>query len=435
MNDITPLGVTDWRNQHVPFGIKDADRLGHVYCIGKTGVGKSTLLLNMAISDIQRGKGIALIDPHGEAAVAVLSHVPNERVGDVIYFNPADQEYPICFNPLAGIPESKHHVVVSGLIATFRKIWADFWGPRMEHILRFSLFTLLQYPDATLLDIQPLLTDAEFRRHVLGYAKSDDLLSFWHNEFDRYAPSLRSEAVSPILNKLGIFRAHPQLRKIVGARGGGFQPQEAMDSGKVLVCNLSKGLIGEDASQLLGSMLVTAIQVAALGRAKYEAHERVPFYLYVDEMHSFVSLSFIDILSEARKYRLGLFLTHQYVDQLDGRIRDAIFGNVGTIISFRVGSQDAKYLAREFAPRIGEWDFIGLPKYSMYIKLMIDGATSSPFSAITHPLPEIKDDFKKEITQASRVAYCTDASKPTSKERVFKIGSHGSIQKGLFDTD
>ncbi len=422
MNNITPLGITDWRNQNIPFGIKDVDRLGHIYCIGKTGVGKSTLLLNMAISDIEKGKGVAIIDPHSDVCEAILSAIPENRIKDVIYFNPADENFPIRFNPLKGIHPNHHHIVVSGLIGTFKKIWVDFWGPRMEHILRFSLFTLLQYPNATLLDIHPLLTDKEFRSHVLSYVTNKDLLSFWYNEFEKYSPALKAEATAPILNKLGLFLAHKQLKNIIGSKQNGFQMQSVLDSSKILVCNLSKGIIGEDASQLLGSMLVTSIQMAALSRAKYKQQERIPFYLYVDEMQTFISLSFVDILAEARKYRLGLFLTHQYIDQIDERIRNAVFGNVGTMISFRVGAQDAKYLVREFSPQISESDFINLPKYSIYLKLMIDGATSKPFSAITHSLSIIKHSYKEEIIEMSRKRYCQDLTKPIKDERlsVFK---------------
>lgn len=418
MNNITPIGITDWRNQNIPFGIKDADRLGHIYCIGKTGVGKSTLLLNMAISDIDRGKGIAIIDPHGDVAESILNYIPEVRINDVIYFNPTDIDFPISFNPLKGIHPNHHHIVVSGLIGTFKKMWIDFWGPRMEHILRFSLFTLLHYPDATILDIQPLLTDTEFRKHVLSYVPNNHLLSFWHNEFEKYNPALKAEAIAPILNKLGLFSAHPQLRNIIGSKQNGFQIQSVLDNSKILICNLSKGIIGEDASQLLGSMLVTAIQLAALSRAKYEMHKRTPFYLYVDEMQSFISLSFIDILAEARKYGLGLYLTHQYIEQIDERIRDAVFGNVGTMISFRVGAQDARYLDKEFNPPITESDFINLPKYSIYLKLMIDGATSKPFSAKTHPLQPIKQSFKNEVIKTSRLKYCRDINKPIKDKRL-----------------
>ena len=376
------MGVTNHRNQRKKFGIKDKDRLRHIYVIGQTGVGKSTLLENMAISDIERGNGLCVIDPHGDIAGDILKYIPESRKKDLIYFNPVDVN-PIAFNPLSNVNEKYHHLVASGLISTFKKIWADSWGPRMEYILRFSLLTLLCFPDSTLLDIQPLLTDKDFRRHVLGFIDNQTILSYWKNEFDAYSPRLRSEAISPILNKTGLFLTSLPLKNIVGQKTSSFRMQQVMDGGKILICNLSKGSIGEDASSILGSMLVTSIQLAALHRVKQSEESRKPFYLYVDEMHSFVSLSFADILAEARKYKLGLFLAHQYIDQLNEKIRSAIFGNVGTVISFRVGAADAEYLAKEFYPTFDEQDLIHLPKYSMYIKLMIDGATSMPFSAET----------------------------------------------------
>ena len=382
MNDITYIGVTNYRNQRKKFGIKDKDRLRHIYVIGQTGVGKSTLLENMAISDIERGNGLCVIDPHGDIAEDLLKYIPEHRKKDLIYFNPAEV-HPVAFNPLSNVNQKYHHLVASGLISTFKKIWADSWGPRMEYILRFSLLTLLEYPGATLLDIQPLLTDADFRKNVLGYTDNPAIHAFWKNEFNAYSARLRSEAISPILNKTGLFLTCTPLKNIVGQKESSFKMAQAMDTGKILICNLSKGTIGEDASSILGSMLVTSIQLAALHRAKQPEETRKPFYLYVDEMHSFVSLSFADILSEARKYKLGLFMAHQYIDQLNEKIRSAIFGNVGTVISFRVGAADAEYLAKEFYPTFNEQDLIHLPKYSMYLKLMIDGATSVPFSATT----------------------------------------------------
>jgi hypothetical protein len=405
MNDRTPIGITNWRNDKTPFFIKDADRLGHIYVIGKTGVGKSTLLLNMAISDIQKGKGLCIIDPHGDIAETVLKYIPGDRVNDVIYFNPKDITYPIAFNPLKGIHPNYHHLVASGLISTFKKIWADSWGPRLEYILRFTLLTLLEYPDATLLDIQPLLTDIFFRNKVLGYVSNQHTLSFWKNEYDKYSPTLRSEAIAPILNKTGVFLTSIPLRNIVGQKTRGFRMQQVMDSRKILIANLSKGEIGEDASSLLGSILVTSVQLAALFRSTQNEDDRTPFYLYVDEMHSFISLSFVDILAEARKYRLSLFLTHQYIDQIDEKIRSAIFGNVGTIISFRVGARDAGQLAKEFYPVFNEEDLINLPRYSMYLKLMIDGTTSKPFSAMTLPPKPITSSAKEKIIELSRRKY------------------------------
>lgn len=402
---ITTIGKTDWRNTNQIFGIKDHDRLGHMYTIGKTGVGKSTLLLNMAIADIENGNGIAIIDPHGDIANSMLDYVPEHRTSDVVYFNAADFAFPICFNPFADIQSSNHHLVTSSLISTFRKIWSEFWGPRLEHILRFSILTLLQYPGSTLLDIQPLLTDMFLRRKVLSTITNPHILAFWQNEFDKYSPSLRAEAIAPILNKTGLFLASTPVRNMVGQKESAFHMQDILDEGKILICNLSKGQIGEDACALLGSMLLTSIQMAALQRAGVSENERRPFYLYVDEMHSFLSLSFADILSEARKYGLSLFLTHQYIEQLDERIRSAIFGNVGTIISFRVGAHDAGYLAREFYPLFAESDFINLPKYSIYLRLLIDGVASKPFSAVTLPLKPSQASYKEQIIASSRNRY------------------------------
>lgn len=384
-NQITPIGITNYRNQRQRFGIKDKDRLQHVYVIGKSGTGKSTLLENMAISDIERGNGCGIIDPHGDIVKDLLNYIPEERKGDLIYFNATDTEHPIAFNPLHGVNPKYHHLVASGLISTFKKIWADSWGPRLEYILRFCLLTLMEYPDATLLDIQPLLTDMGFRNHVLLYVQNEVSKSFWKKEFEKYSPQFRSEVISPILNKTGLFLTSIPLRNIVGQKTKGIRMQQVLDEGKIMIVNLSKGEIGEDASSLFGSILLTSIQLAAMHRATQPEHTRKPFYLYVDEMHSFISLSFVDVLAEARKYGLSLFLTHQYIEQIDERIRGAIFGNVGTIISFRLGATDAEYMEKEFYPIFNKEDFVNLPKYEMYMKLMIDRATSKPFSAISLP--------------------------------------------------
>ncbi len=435
MNDITHLGITNWRNQQQKFGIKDKDRLGHIYVIGKTGVGKSTLLLNMAISDIKQGKGLCIIDPHGDIAESILDYIPPERIHDVIYFNPKDIDHPIAFNPLKAIHPKYHHLVASGLISTFKKIWVDSWGPRLEYILRFSLLTLLEYPNATLLDIQPLLTDLLFRNKVLSYVTDHHTLSFWRNEFEKYSPALRSEAITPILNKTGVFLTSIPLRNTVGQTTNGFRMQQVLDEGKILIANLSKGELGEDASSILGSILVTSIQLAALFRSTQPEQERVPFYLYVDEMHSFISLSFADILSEARKYKLSLFLTHQYIEQLHEKIRSAIFGNVGTIISFRIGATDAEYLAREFHPVFTEDDLINLPRYSIYLKLMIDGTNSKPFSANTLPITSQKHLLRAEVINYSREAY---ANKREIVEKSiygrYSQGNSYKVQDNLFNT-
>ena len=382
-NGITPIGITNYRNTNQKFGIKDKDRMQHIYVIGKSGTGKSTLLENMAISDIKRNNGLCVIDPHGDISTDILKYIPENREKDLIYFNSTDQDNPIAFNPLKGINPRFHFLVASGLISTFKKIWSENWGPRMEYILRYTLITLLSVPDATLLDIQPLLTDKDFRARALRYVSDRHVIAFWRSEFDKYSPTLRNEAISPILNKTGVFITSDPLRKIVGQNTNSFRLQQVLDTGKILIVNLSKGQIGEDASSLLGAMLVNAIQLAALHRASQPEHTRKPFYLYIDECHSFISLSFATILAEARKYGLSLFMAHQYIEQLDERIRAAIFGNVGTIISFRVGASDAEYLAKEFHPVFNQDDLVNLPRYAMFIKLMIDGAMSKGFSAVS----------------------------------------------------
>lgn len=380
--DITPIGYTTWRNQNIPFGIKDKDRLGHIYCIGKTGMGKSTLLQKMALSDITKGKGCGIIEPHGDVAKYLLERIPEDRKNDLVYINPVDENV-IAFNPLHAVHPNYHSLVASGLISTFKKIWADSWGPRMEYILRFSLLTLLQYPYATLLDIQPLLTDKHFKEKVLEYVKDDYIFDFWRKEFDTYTPSFRNEVISPILNKMGVFISSKPLRNMIGKQVSGFRMSQVMDEQKILIANLSKGELGEDASTIIGSILVTSIQLSALYRAKQTVDKRIPFYLYVDEAHSFLSLSFADILAESRKYGLSLFLAHQYIEQLQEEVRTAIFGNVGTLICFRVGSKDAGYLDEEFEPVFDRKDLINLPKFGIYLKLLIDGIMSNGFSAKT----------------------------------------------------
>jgi hypothetical protein len=404
-NPITPFAITNFRDIRKKFGIKQKNRRGHMYIIGKTGTGKSTLIENMVISDIKAGYGLALIDPHGDLAEDVLDYVPQRRIEDVIYFNPADTEYPIPFNPLENVHPDYHHLVTSGLISVFKKVWSEFWGPRLEHILRHSILTLLEYPGSTLLDIPRLLTNKDFRDIVLQNVNHQQVKEFWLFEFDKYSAWLRSEAISPILNKVGQFLTSKPLRNIVGQKKNTFRFRKVMDEGKIFIANLAKGKIGEDNCSLLGAMLVTQIQLAALSRANIPENKRRGFYLYVDEMHNFVTLSFADILSEARKYGLNLILSHQYIEQLDEKIKAAIFGNVGTIISFRVGAEDARYLAREFHPVFTETDLVNLPNYHIYLKLLIDGVTSRPFSAVTLACPQKRKSYKEEIIMVSRQRY------------------------------
>jgi hypothetical protein len=379
-NPFTPIGTTNWRNTNKLFGILPNDRLQHIYAIGKTGVGKSTLLMNMAIDDIYKGHGIAVLDPHGDLSENIINHIPEHRKKDLIYFNPADIYHCIGFNPLHNVPKEQRHTVASEVVLMFKKIWGDTWGARLEYILRFCILTLLEYPAATLLDIQPLLLDTSFRNLVLLYTDNNYILSFWHNEYEKYPATLRAEAIMPILNKSGVFIASETLRAVVGQQEG-ISLDDVMNKGKILICNLSKGLIGEDVSQLLGSLLTTGLQMAAMRRAMIPEDQRKPFYVFIDEAHSFISNSFGTMLAEVRKYKIGLFLTHQYLEQLPEDLRKAILGNVGTIITFRLGTADAEVMAKEFYPVFKPDDFINLPKYCMYLRLLIDGTGSKPFSA------------------------------------------------------
>ena len=433
-NNCTKLGITNWRNENKEFYIKDEDRLGHIYAIGKTGVGKSTLLLNLAISDIKRGNGLCIIDPHGDLVETILNQIPIERIDDVIYFNPKDQNFPIGFNPLKGIHPNFHNLVTSGLISIFKKIWSESWGPRLEYILKYSILTLLEYPDATLLDIQPLLTNPQFRENVLSKVRNQHAISFWKNEFEKYNSTFRNESITPILNKTGVFLTNNILRNIVGQKVRSFRMQNVIDGKKILLVNLSKGEIGEDVSAILGNIIINSIQLAASYRASIPEKDRVPFYLYIDEMHSFVSLSLIDILSEARKYKLSIFLTHQYLDQIDEKISNAILGNIGTLISFRIGAKDADKLEKEFFPIFTNRDLINLPRYNMYLKLMINGATSRPFSAYSLAPTILKEPFKNDIIKLSQKKYGRQKEEiEKSILMKYQDKKDENIQNGLFD--
>jgi hypothetical protein len=404
-NAVTPFGITNYRDIRQRFGIKQKNRRGHMYIVGKTGTGKSTLIENMASHDIEAGYGVALIDPHGDLAEQILDSVPSARFNDVMYLNPSDLEYPLAFNPLENVASDQRHLVASGIIATLKKVWSESWGPRLEYILRNALLTLLENPESTLLDVPRLLTDDHFREMAVSRITHPQVRAFWYSEFARYSAWMKSEAVSPILNKVGQFLTSIPLRNIVGQRKSAVNFRTIMDEGKIFVANLSKGKIGEDNCSLLGAMLVTQIQLAALSRAELPEARRRPFYTFVDEFHDFVTLSFTDILSGSRKYGLNLLLAHQHLEQLDEKLRAAILGNAGTIISFRVGIKDAELLAKEFYPVFGESDLVNLPNHHIYVKLLIDGAPSQPFSAVTLP-PQSKQNWhKQEIIEHSRQQY------------------------------
>ncbi len=404
--DITYFAKTNFRGTDHVFGIKEDDRRRHTYVIGKTGMGKTNLLENMIISDIKSGKGVAVIDPHGDLAEAVLNFVPASRINDVIYFNPADVDFPIAFNVMEQVDSKYRHLVASGLIGVFKKIWADSWGPRLEYLLRNVILALLEYPGSTLLGVPRMFIDKEYRKKVVSKVSDPVVKAFWLNEFTKYSQQFTVDAISPIQNKVGQFLSSSLVRNIISQTHSTIDMREIMDNKKIFIVNLAKGKIGEDYSALLGAMLITKIQLAAMGRADVPEEERKDFYLYVDEFQNFATESFAGILSEARKYRLDLIIAHQYIGQLEEEVRDAIFGNIGTLISFRVGAADAEWLEKEYEPVFMMNDLVNLAKYDIYLKLMINGVTGDAFSATTLPPEEITEKSSAEkIIKVSRERY------------------------------
>lgn len=406
---ITYFAETDARNKRVKFGIKAEDRLRHIYSIGKTGMGKSTMLENMAIQDIQNGEGMAFLDPHGSTADKLLDYIPEHRLKDVIYFAPFDTEFPISFNVMEDVGPERRHLVVSGLMSAFEKIWEDQWSARMAYILQNTLAALLEYPGATMLSINRMLIDKVYRNKIVENVKDPTTKAFWVEEFAKYTDKYAAEATPAIQNKVGQFVSNPLIRNIVGQSTSSFDIRKIMDEKKILIVNLSKGLVGEGNANLLGAMLVTKIYLAAMSRADVTSAElkKLPnFYLYVDEFQSFANKSFADILSEARKYKLSLNITHQYVEQMAEEVRAAVFGNVGTMIAFRVGSYDAEILEKEFAPTFTMEDIVNLGFVQIYLKLMIDGVASQPFSATTlPPFPKPEISFRDKALEMSRKTY------------------------------
>ena len=404
--EITLFGETTFRNRRQRFGIKPDDRRRHVYLIGKTGMGKTVMMENMAIQDIQRGNGVAFIDPHGEAAERLIDFIPSNRVNDVIYFNPADLDFPLAFNVMEKVDFRHRHLVAGGLMGVFKKVWPDVWSARMEYILNNSILALLEYPDSTLLGVNRMLADPDYREKVVDKITDPVVKSFWINEFGRYTQRYEVEATAAIQNKVGQFISNPLIRNIIGQVKSTLDMREVMDNGKILILNLSKGRVGEDNSRLLGALLVTKIQLAAMSRVDIPEEKRRDFYLYVDEFQNFATEAFANILSEARKYRLSLTLGHQYITQMEETVRDAVFGNVGTLVLFRVGAEDAEFLEKEFLPEFNIEDLVNLTKYNIYLKLMIDGVAGRPFSAETlppFPLPE--KSYKEKIIKVTRERY------------------------------
>lgn len=384
-SDISIFAKADARGSNTPFGIKQADRRGHMYIIGKTGTGKSTLLETLMIDDLRKGKGFAVLDPHGDLIKRIRSQIPDELADRVIDFDASDPQTPYGFNPLGFMHLDKRPLAASGLVQVFKHLWVDSWGPRLEYILRNCLVSLLDFPNAKLTDIPKLLSNPAFRANVLKFIRNEETREFWINEYNKYPERFRLESISPIQNKVGAFLSNSLLRRMLTDPERPLNLRRSMDEGKIILVNLAKGSIGEDTANLLGSLLISRFDLAALSRSDTPENERRDFVLYMDEFHNFTTQSLVFMLSELRKYRLSLVLAHQYLSQLEPRIRDAILGNVGTIMLFRIGAADAEELAPEFAPTFGMTDLMSLPNYSIYLRMMIDGKISPPFSAVTLP--------------------------------------------------
>ncbi|MEI7759055.1 MAG: DUF87 domain-containing protein, partial [bacterium] len=401
---ISPIATTNFRGHNTMFGLPRFDRSRHMYIIGQTGVGKSGLLELMTISDIYSPYGFALIDPHGDYAQDTLARIPKERIKDVVYFNPADMEFPIAFNPMEVQDRKLKTHTCSELIGVLTRMF-DSWGPRLEYILRYSILALLDYPDSTMLDITRILTDSQFRAKVIKHIEDPVVKNFWTVEFSSWNSKFASEAVAPVLNKVGAFTANPLVRNIIGQKKSSFNIRQIMDENKILIVNLSRGLVGEDNAALLGSLLVTKIQLAAMSRADVPASQRTPFYLYVDEFQNFATDSFATILSEARKYGLNLTVANQYIAQMLPQVKDAIFGNVGSIVAFRTSADDARTMQKYFEPKFTEYDLVHMHNRHFVINMTIEGEKVPAFSAITLNLPNIETNFTTEIIEHSRMMY------------------------------
>jgi len=400
---INYFGKVHFRGRDDPFGIKSDDRSRHMYVIGKTGMGKTALLQNMAIQDAINGMGVGIIDPHGDFADRVLDFVPEHRISDVVYFNPADSDFPIGLNLLEDIGYDKRHLVASGLMGVFKKIWVDVWSARMEYILSNAILALMEYPGATMLDVNSMMVNKGFREEVLSHVQDPVVREFWLVQFVNWGERLSGEATAAIENKVGQFTAAPLIRNIIGQKTSTVDLRQIMDQGKIFIINLSKGYIGEENSRLLGAMAVTKLYLAAMSRVDVPEEQRRDFVLYVDEFQNFASEAFEGILSEARKYHLSLVLAHQYIEQLDETVRASVFGNIGTMVSFRVGATDAEHLEKEFTPQFVLEDLVNLGKYHVVLRLMIDGVSSAPFSATTlPPLEPTHGSYRSDIIGYSR---------------------------------
>ena len=399
------FATTEFKNTPTIFGIKDVDRRKHVYFMGKTGAGKSTLIANMAIDDIRKDRGVGIIDPHGDLSETIIDYIPRRRMNDVVYLEPFDTERPFSLNVLEIRNEQHKDLIASGIVSIFSKIYANSWGPRLEYILRNVIISLLEIPDVTLIDALRILSEPDYRKRVVPLIKDQVIRNFWENEFEKMNDKLRTDAVSPIQNKVGQFVSSKMIRNIIGSPKSTINLEEIMNEGKILILNLSQGKLGEDNAALLGAMIITQIQLAAMNRAFMKEEDRRDFFLYVDEFQNFATSSFIKILSEARKYRLAITLANQYIDQLDETIQRAIFGNAGTLATFVTGANDASLLTKEFAELYSQNELVSLGKYEIVVKLSIDGMTSMPFPAKTLPLPNLKNDNRETVIRLSKERY------------------------------
>ena len=423
MNDFTVyIGHRPGWGDDYPFGIRTEDARHHTYIIGKTGSGKTTLLRNMIFQHLYNGSGLALLDPHGDLAEELLDHYPPSRADDLVYFNPSDLDFPIGLNLLANVPPDDRHVVASGIVAAFKSIWRDSWGPRMEYILYNSLAALLDCQNTSLLGVNRMLTDAEYRAWVVRQVQDPFVRNFWAEEFAGYDARFVREAIAPIQNKIGQFLMNPPIRNILGQVKSRIDFRFMMDTGRVFIANLSKGKLGADKANLLGSLLATQFQLAAMSRTDTPEAQRRDFHLFIDEFHNFTTDSFAAILAEARKYRLCLTLSHQYLDQLSPEVRQAVFGNAGTLIAFRIGHTDAELLAKEFANTFIPSQFVELDRYQIFIRLLENGVASTPFPAKTLPTLDNRHARRNKLIQRSRERF--GASRAVFESKISRwIGS------------
>ena len=409
MNEnLTYIGKREVWNTSTLFGIGPADRRHHIYIIGKTGSGKTTLLRNLIVQHIAAGDGVGLIDPHGDLAEELLDHIPPARADDLVYFNPGDLNHPVSLNLLADVSADDRHLVASGIVSAFKSIWRDSWGPRLEYILYNALSALLSCRNTSLLGVDRLLTDSAYRKWVINQVNDPFIRRFWEEEYESYDARFQREAIAPIQNKLGQFLLNPVIRNILGQVRTKISIPFMMDTRRLFIANLSKGKLGSEKANLLGSLLTTQFQLAAMSRADQSENDRQDFYLFVDEFHNFATDAFASILAEARKYRLCLTLSHQYIDQLPPAIRQAVFGNVGTLMSFSVGHRDADAMHSEFGEAFVSSQFVDLDRFEMFVRLFDNGVTREPFRARALPPIDNRVGRRGNLIARSREKYSSN---------------------------